>query len=578
MSADPKPSPPSPFFPEVTSLVGKVVLGRYRVVRPIGRGGMGIVYLARNEGAAGFVKPVVIKQTLPHLSDSNAMISAREARIMSNLRHPGIVDVLDFAEEDGSYLLVLDYVHGYNMAQWNRFLRQSSRLLSWQIVCHVLANVLDALHYAHTLKGPNGEKLEVVHRDVSPSNVLVDISGHVKLADFGVARMQTEQTAEGSQEKGLKGKMSYLAPELLQLEPPTPLSDVYACGVVLHELLIGKNEMRGDGLAGTSLRALFHDLSPPSGSRTDIPQELDAVVAKAVAKDKALRYPTAQAFAHALRGLQKMSEGELTALLATNAASDFADPRMAGQGSSDLSTLDRAWREAPSTGSVERVKAPSLDDTAAKNRERESITVAALEEKSGPRRQEPKSWIGLAVSVGAAMVAAAATAFFVVRRPQAPPGPEPILLVQTPVPVDSSPNGAGVIDTFAPTDSHAKGALSEGPAPSSTLAPRPRTASSGAASTARQSPADAISRTFAQKKALVAKCFTDHPTESNGAPMAVHFQIDEKGTVLSAKLLPAELGGTPLASCIEGVARSTVFGPQHEPISFRVPITARRVP
>jgi serine/threonine-protein kinase len=577
MSADPNPNPPAPFFPEVTSLVGRVVLGRYRVVRPIGRGGMGIVYLARNEGAAGFVKPVVIKQTLPHLSDANALIPAREARIMSNLRHPGIVDVLDFAEEDGSYLLVIDYVHGYNMAQWNRFLRSSGRFFSWEIVCHVMANVLDALHYAHTLKGPNGEKLEVVHRDVSPSNVLVDISGHVKLADFGVARMQNEQT-EGSQEKGLKGKISYIAPELLQLEAPTPLSDVYACGVVLHELLIGKNEMRGDGVAGTSLRTLFHELSPPSGSRTDLPIELDTVVAKAVAKDKALRYPTAHAFAQALRGLQKMSEGELTALLATSAASDFRDPQMAGQlGSCDLSTLDRAWREAPITGSLERVKAPSSGDATTKNPERESVTVAALDEQSGPRRQEPKSWWRLAVSVGA--VAAAATAFFVLKRPQAPAGPEPILLVQTPVPVDSSRNAAGEVDTLAHTDSLSTG--SEGAAaaaPSTTPATRARLAGSVAPSSARQSPADAISRTFAQKRGLVAQCFTDHPTDNSGAPMAVHFQIDEKGNVLSAKLLPAELAGTQLAACIERVARSTVFGPQREAISFRVPITARRVP
>src|ERR1700689_378094 len=220
--------------------VGRKVLGRYRVVRSIGRGGMGLIYLARVEGAAHFVKPAVVKRAAPDLlakEPSLLQIMGREARIMSHLNHPSIVRVIDFAEEDGAYLLVLDYVSGFHLGQWHRFMRGSGRSFPIDLGIHIVCKVLDALHYAHTTRGPDGTLLGIVHRDVSPGNVLLDVDGSIKLSDFGIARMHSDQTETTSQPSLLKGKFAYMAPELLSRAVPSPATDLYAAAVVLHELL-----------------------------------------------------------------------------------------------------------------------------------------------------------------------------------------------------------------------------------------------------------------------------------------------------------------------------------------------------
>src|SRR5262249_51936819 len=139
-------------------LIGRIVLRRYRIVQRLATGGMGVIYLARSEGAKGFVKPVVIKRILPHFVGDEALTGmfAREARIMSNLSHPGSVGILDFAEEDGAYLMVLEYVHGFHLGRWHRWMRHTRDLFPIEPAIHIVISVLDAVHYAHTLPGPGG--------------------------------------------------------------------------------------------------------------------------------------------------------------------------------------------------------------------------------------------------------------------------------------------------------------------------------------------------------------------------------------------------------------------------------------
>ncbi len=158
-----------------------MLLGRYRVVSPLGQGGMGIVYLGRVEGAAGFAKPVVIKTISPHLTADPTMdqLFAREARILSHLQHPNIVSVVDFGRTESGYVMVLEYVHGYHLGQWNRYVRRKSRRLSVENAVYVIGQVLDALDCAHTLKRADGSDLTIVHRDVSPANILIDLFSSV---------------------------------------------------------------------------------------------------------------------------------------------------------------------------------------------------------------------------------------------------------------------------------------------------------------------------------------------------------------------------------------------------------------
>src|SRR5688572_30393135 len=329
-------------------LIGSLVLGRYRIVRPLAQGGMGAVYLARVEGAAGFSKPVVIKRVLPHLNDAKHSKAqfVREARILSNLQHPGIVGVLDFFEEQGALLMVLDYVHGYHIGQWLKYVRETGRQLPWEAAVLVILRVLSALHYAHTFARSDGSKAEVVHRDVSPGNILLDLDGNVRLLDFGIALMAEDKANYQTQDGTFKGKLPYVAPEIYASEKATPKSDVYAAGVVLYQLLSGENPFAAKDMSATVRRVLTLEPPPIHASRHDVPSELDRVIAKAIAKDTRARFQTAEAFASELRALLPRREDEVVAELSAMIRADFTGdmPKLLHIHTLDL--LEATWRDA----------------------------------------------------------------------------------------------------------------------------------------------------------------------------------------------------------------------------------------
>ena len=276
-------------------MLGRMVLGRYRIVRALARGGMGMIYLGRVEGAAGFAKPVVVKTVIPHLSADSHMgaMLIREARILSNLQHPNIVAVLDFGQVGDAYVMVLEYVHGYHLGQWVRYLSAKERRLDVDHAVHIATHVLDALHYAHRIKRPDGIGLGIVHRDVSPANILIDIQGQVKLHDFGIARMHEESAEYKTQEGTFKGTLPFAAPETIQGVPASPSSDVYSCGVVLYQMLAGKNPFKGAQANETLHRVLTLNAPPLSAVREDVPPEIDEAVAKALAKTPEERFASA---------------------------------------------------------------------------------------------------------------------------------------------------------------------------------------------------------------------------------------------------------------------------------------------
>src|SRR5687768_4924312 len=184
---------------------------------------MGIVYLGRLEGAAGFAKPVVIKTVIPDAKDDrSAQLFAREARIVSNLEHPSIVGVLDFGEADGEYVMVLEYVHGFHLGSWLRFVQEMRGSMPVEHAVEVMLPALDALDFAHRLTRADGTPLDIVHRDVSPANILLDHLGHVKLHDFGIARMADDEFK--TQDGTFRGTLSFTAPETLQGVAASPRS------------------------------------------------------------------------------------------------------------------------------------------------------------------------------------------------------------------------------------------------------------------------------------------------------------------------------------------------------------------
>jgi serine/threonine protein kinase len=326
------------------ALVGRTLLGRYRIVRRLAEGGMGVVYLARVEGAAGFIKPAVIKLILQkHASDPYYLgMFVREAQILAQLRHPGIVDVIEFGEQDGAYVMVLEYVSGYHLGEWTAYLRRKRRELPTELSIQIVISVLDALHHVHTQTQPDGTPLHITHRDVSPSNVLLSAEGYAKLADFGVARMQAD-TLFRTQAGGFRGKLAYGAPEIFHGAEATPQSDLYACGVMLHELLLGRNAFAGRTQAATLQLAMHHIPESVHAVREDAPDDIDAILARALAKEPAQRYASAAEFAQALRQTLRAREPQLRAQLAALLRAD-GDEMAALLGLESLAQRDRAWR------------------------------------------------------------------------------------------------------------------------------------------------------------------------------------------------------------------------------------------
>jgi eukaryotic-like serine/threonine-protein kinase len=275
-------------------------LGRYAVVRRIGSGGMAELYLGRIDGPDGFCKPVALKLMHPHLSDDQhfARMFLKEARIAAALEHPGIVQVLDVGEFGGEYFMALEYVHGKDLRRVLADLKGT--LMPRGAALRVVIEIGRALHYAHRLRDAGGQALGIVHRDVSPSNVLLSYQGLVKLADFGVAKMAERSNATVS--GALKGKLGYMSPEQCLQEHVDGRSDVFSLGVVLYEATTGRRAFRADQPVTVMNKVIDGEWVPPVRFVPGYPAALHEILARALAVDVNERWPSAQALCDALEG------------------------------------------------------------------------------------------------------------------------------------------------------------------------------------------------------------------------------------------------------------------------------------
>jgi len=273
-------------------------LGRYRVLLPIASGGMARVFLAYSTAMGGFEREVAVKITHEHLRDNLQFFTALidEARLAGRIRHPNVVSVLDVGEAPDGVFIVMDYVEGESLAGITRALGTAS--LPVEVSLRVLDDVLSGLHAAHELRDAEGHPLEVVHRDVTPHNVLVGIDGVSRITDFGVAKAASRLTK--TMTGIVKGKVAYMAPEQAKSGPVDRTCDVWAVGVMAWELLSGLR--MHEGLNDYALLLKVSRDPPPRlrHVRPDLPRALDEVIAGALAMRPADRFPTAEAFAEAL--------------------------------------------------------------------------------------------------------------------------------------------------------------------------------------------------------------------------------------------------------------------------------------
>ncbi len=294
-------------------------IGNYEIVSHLKAGGMATLYLARRTGAAGFARHVAIKVVHPHLGQNQSFVRMflDEAFLSARIQHPNVVHVEELGEADGVYFLVMEYVHGAALSQLLKALAVRRRRLTPELATWIAIQIADGLHAAHELRGDDDQPLMVVHRDVSPQNVLLSYAGHVKVIDFGIAKARTR--AKETTTKSLKGKLRYMAPEQAFGKPVDRRTDIYALGVVLWELLTVRRlfEADDDFALLDQVRAPKH--LPPSHYAVGVSPALDAAVLRALAPKADDRPATMQEFrrllAEAVPGATSVDSAHIAELL-----------------------------------------------------------------------------------------------------------------------------------------------------------------------------------------------------------------------------------------------------------------------
>ncbi len=284
-------------------------LGRYEVLTQLAAGGMAAVYIARAQGVAGFERLVAIKVLHPHLAYEHEFISMflDEARLAARIRHPNVVATLDISDSQGDgYFLVMDYIEGDHLgALLGRAAKRGKRVPS-PVVLRVLIEGLAGLGAAHNLTDELGQPLHLVHRDVSPHNLMVGSDGIARLTDFGVAKAEVRMASTRAGQ--FKGKLSYMAPEQASTGEADQRSDLFSMAIILWESLTGRRLFRGENNAATLTKILQDPIPPPSELWPEL-APFDSVLVKALDRDPAKRFQTADEFIEAIEEAAPRLEG-----------------------------------------------------------------------------------------------------------------------------------------------------------------------------------------------------------------------------------------------------------------------------
>ena len=441
----------------MTDAASPEVIGRYAIYGKIASGGMASVHFGRLLGGAGFSRTVAIKRLHPHLAEDPEFLSTMidEARLAARIHHPNVVPTLDVVAADGELLLVMEYVRGESLARLVRIEGMRGRLVPPSITSAVVIGALHGLHAAHEATDDHGAALGMVHRDVSPQNILVGVDGMSRVIDFGVAkaagRLQT--TREGT----IKGKIAYMAPEQLSGHHVTRAADVYAMGAVLWEALTGKRLFQADSDAALVTRVLAGANEPPSAYAHGVPPHLDAIVMRALSRDPAARFRTARDMAELLTRSVPPSlptdvgewcnaaahdslakRGMLLAEIESSSGSIIPGPsRSSSHDLGKAAGTGSGWRaQAPAGQPMNRtlpmgaafVPAPPPDDVPNVASQSASISMTAST-RAGSGRWKA---LGVFAGLGATLAIGIAVGLWGARRPQAP------MTTASPVPATSS--------------------------------------------------------------------------------------------------------------------------------------------
>ncbi|MBX7102368.1 MAG: protein kinase [Myxococcaceae bacterium] len=416
-------------------------LGRYLLTSRLASGGMGEVFVGLQTGLGGFSKPIAVKLLLPHLATDPSSVERflAEAKLAAQLNHSNVVQILDVGEDDGRYFIAMELVRGVSLSRLIRVAREAGRSLDAATLTHVARGLCDGLHHAHHLGAAEGRRAGLVHRDVTPHNVLVSSAGEVKLADFGIARIRDR--GEALPTGTVEGKLEYLAPEQLEGRPADLRSDLYSAGVTLHALATLASPFARATSQATAQAVLEAAVPPLAEVRPDLPRALTDAIARAMARDPRQRFESARAFRDALPPPEGSAPDALGALVRALCAKDVGQLE---------ESATQALRVAHQTASLESAAGAALSSGTASLPD----AVAA----PPPRSRRPLA----AVLAGAAVAALGAAAYL--ANTAAPPGATPV------TPVEEAPPAAALV-AQAPPEEAPPAAVAPEPVPAPAAAP-----------------------------------------------------------------------------------------------------------
>ena len=435
--------------------------GKYLLVGEIAVGGMAEVFLAVHKGVEGFIKVVVIKRVLPHLTSNPDFVRMfiDEARLAARLEHPNIVRTYEFGEVDGQYFTAMEYLPGEDLGKTLKNLAISKQRMPVHVATGIASQLCGGLNFAHQFTDIDGHPLNLVHRDINPANIIITYGGEVKIIDFGVAKANTNgRTLTGT----IKGKVSYMPPEQVLGREVDHRADVFSAGVVLWEMLTGRPLFLRNSEAATLYAIMNAPIHAPSRFRTDVSQDLDRIVARALARRPADRFENAEEMGHALDDFMLNAPRYDARVLAGTVEELFGSTRAEAKRSiAQTRSLTRNISIVMKLRSEVRAElAERLDFARATSKERDAVVPPRLDEPASPNPLPPETLVavtttgptrsqrGLMIGLAAVMLAGIVAGLTYTMRNE---HKQAAKQVSASVEVDSAPSGAAIFVAGEPT-------------------------------------------------------------------------------------------------------------------------------
>jgi tRNA A-37 threonylcarbamoyl transferase component Bud32 len=552
------------------------LLGKYRIIHRIAYGGMAEIYLARASGIQGFEKYVVLKRILPQYAANHELIRMflQEARLAAMLDHANIAQVHDIGEQAGTFFFTMEYLHGEDARWIYKRLVERGDPMPLEHAVHIVIDAAAGLNFAHEKKSADGRSLGIVHRDLSPSNIVVTYAGEVKVVDFGVAKIASESELSGRY--SLKGKLAYMSPEQITQGTVDRRSDVFSLGIVLYELTTGKRLFKGASEVEAMKLVLETSVVHPSGVKPDYPLELERIVLRALARSPEQRYQTARELQLDLEAFARDQKLQISsAALAEWMEASFGPKREIWHTLPALPPPAADLAATPvheNTGATRKVThaeladLPAFADARPRARARRTVLVTssvmllvllvgggalALRRRAAGEAQAPPG----AASPGATVLVVAENGSVAIEHGAAARAAAPLPAVPA----------AAAVAAPAPAPEHAR----ETP-------PTVGSRSLRAGRAHRAANPDDLSSAVARRSAEIRRCFVDLDADaSTRSDIALRFEVGTDGAVKSLAVLPATVAATPLDACLVKVGRGTTFAVRPAPITFRIPVSVQ---